>query len=195
MQYNKNVPKKTESEIQKIEKKYQSYFSVIGKRFKKLRMDDCEFSIVNMENELGIKKGSLRRFEIGEGGSIITFLNILFYFVNKGYSLDWLLTYDNSNLFKKSRDIEFVNFDKEKIAKITENSSNHIINEIYKLNNEVMNILDMKNSFYQKKHKNEEDDHSIDPNLLDGYDDIAKYMEDIEFDLKETENLKNKLKK
>lgn len=183
MHYKKNIKPKTEKQLINIEKKYADHFTRIGERFKKLRMDDCEYSIQNMENELGIKKGSLRRLENGEGASMFTFLNIIFYFVRKGYAIDWLLTYDNSNLFRKSKEIEFVTYDKEKLSKIAENSSNRIINEIYKLNNEIMNVLEIKNDFNRNKSNKEEEEPIISPDILEGYDDIAKYMEEI--DLKE----------
>ena len=180
MHYNKNIPVKTKAEITEIELKMKAHFKILGERFRKLREDDILYSIQDVENEIGLKRGSLNRLEIGEGTTIFSFLNLVSFYTNKGYSLDWLLSLDNSNYMRKSEDIDFISFDKEKIAKMSARLANSIINHLVRYNDDLMNTLDINTQFKNLINEAQLDQDDVDPDIINGFDKIEDYLADLE---------------
>jgi len=78
----------------------KEYFQSVSKRLKLIR-SELKISQRNLEKLLGLTLRSVSRLEDGEGGSMVNFFALIWYYSEQGYNIDWMLSYDNSNYFKK----------------------------------------------------------------------------------------------
>jgi transcriptional regulator with XRE-family HTH domain len=109
-------------EPKKINKKntelQREHFTIIGSRLRELRLSS-NITIADLEEELELPSGTVFNLELGKGGSTISFIAIVTYYFNKGYSYKWILNYDNDIDFKKDNDQVFLEMDKSVILELT----------------------------------------------------------------------------
>lgn len=94
------------------------HFKLIGSRLRELRLLS-NATIAELEEELDLPSGTVFNFELGRGGSTISFIAIITYYHTKGYSYKWILNYDNDIDFKKDNDQVFLDLDKSVILDLT----------------------------------------------------------------------------
>ena len=78
----------------------KQYFLSVSKRLKLIR-SELKISQRNLEKLLGLTLKAVSRLEDGEGGSMINLFALIWYYTEQGYNINWMLSYDNSNYFKK----------------------------------------------------------------------------------------------
>jgi transcriptional regulator with XRE-family HTH domain len=90
------------------------HFKIIGNRLRELRAQ-TNTTIAELEDELDLPSGTVFNFELGRGGSTISFIAMITHYHTKGYSYKWILNYDNDVDFKKDNDQVFLDLDKSVI--------------------------------------------------------------------------------
>ncbi|MAU15193.1 MAG: hypothetical protein CMH46_06585 [Muricauda sp.] len=98
-----------------MEKSRKEMFAKIGKRLRELRIQE-NLRHSDIQDELKLKLNVLHRIEFGKGGSIENFIDIVQYFVDKGYNLNWIMAKDNSMEFKSTNQQVYYEFDKVKLV-------------------------------------------------------------------------------
>lgn len=119
------MKKKDNTTILKKEGQGERFFKIVGERFKELRLLE-ELAQKDLENKLGLRTNSVGRMESGKGGTIISFLSFLNFYLNKGYNLYWILKFDNSNEFKKETQQLTMRHDARKILEILKNLKKNV---------------------------------------------------------------------
>ena len=100
---------KPDKELNEQQNSHVEHFVTVGKRLLELRTQ-LKISKKNLDAELGFAARTVERFEYGSGGNPKSLIALLLYYVEKGYNLNWILLEDNSNLFKREKNIT-VNID------------------------------------------------------------------------------------
>jgi len=78
---------------------------LIGKRLAQLRNElatpgESAWSQARLAEETGLTPNQIARLEQADAGSIETFVRLLLFYHNHGYSLSWMLLPDNTNASK-----------------------------------------------------------------------------------------------
>lgn len=113
-------PKKTNKKNTDLQKEH---FKIIGTRLRELRIA-CNTTIADLEEYLDLPSGTIFNLETGKGVNGISFVAIVTFFSQKGYSYKWILNYDNDADFKKENDQVFLDMDKSVILHLTSELKN-----------------------------------------------------------------------
>lgn len=97
----------------------KDHFLKVGERIKELRITHG-YSIKNFEDLLSLPSGTMHNLEKGKGGTALNILTIVTYFSGIGYSLKWLLEYDNDLHFKEDEQHIYLDIDKNKLIEIAD---------------------------------------------------------------------------
>ena len=100
-------------------KQQKEHFAKVGERARELRLSHGH-SIKKFEEMLELPSGVVHNIEHGKGGTGFNLLTIITYWVNQGYSLKWMLNYDNENDFKKDDQHIYLEIDKATLTELSE---------------------------------------------------------------------------
>lgn len=115
----------TESDQIDLSNQRKDHFLKVGERVKELRITHG-WAIKKFEEMLSLPSGTMHNFEKGKGGSAMNILTIVTYFSNMGYSLQWILEYDNDQYFKEVEQHIYLDIDKNQLIEISDELSNSI---------------------------------------------------------------------
>jgi transcriptional regulator with XRE-family HTH domain len=97
----------------------KDHFQKVGERIKELRLT-AGLGILKFEEMVGLPSGTMHNLEKGKGGSAINIITILTHFSSLGYSLKWMLEYDNDVHFKEDEQHIYLDIDKNRLLEISE---------------------------------------------------------------------------
>lgn len=103
-------------------KQQKEHFAKVGIRTKELRLQHG-YSIKKFEELLKLPSGTLHNLEHGKGGTGFNLLAIITYWSNEGYSLKWMLDFDNENHFKMEDQLIYLDIDKSSLIELSEELS------------------------------------------------------------------------
>lgn len=121
--------KKTNKKNTELQKEH---FKIIGERLRELRKDS-KISILQLEEELNLASGTVHNLEAGKGANGISFIAIVSYFHQKGYSYKWILDLNKDSDFKKDNDPLLLGFDKPLLKQFT--------SELKEKTNKILDVL------------------------------------------------------
>lgn len=110
------------------------HFKTIGKRLREIRLEE-NITGEELSRKLSLPGSALSNIELGNGANTKVFLTIVLYYVEIGYSLNWILEIDNAEYFKKKNQEVFLTSDTKDIKALFQNikgSTNKLINIIEK---------------------------------------------------------------
>ncbi len=114
-----------ELNLKKINELQQKHYNLIGERLKELRIMEG-LSIPKLTKECQLPQASVYNIEKAKGGSAITLIIIVNYFITKGYNLKWIFYLDNSNESKKTEHFVYAGYNQlemiDLVEKIQDNS-------------------------------------------------------------------------
>lgn len=122
---------KINSEQTDVLNQRKDHFLKVGERIKELRLSRG-FSIKNFEELLSLPSGTMHNLEKGKGGTALNILTIITYFSSCGYSLKWILEYDNDLHFKEDEQHIYLDIDKNKLIEIADNLKEQV-NDLVKV--------------------------------------------------------------
>ena len=99
--------------------KQKEHFAKVGERIRELRILQG-LSIKGIEELLELPSGTIHHLEHGNGGTGISLLALVAYFGSQGYSLKWILDFDNEEHFKKDEQHLYIDIDKSQLIDMSE---------------------------------------------------------------------------
>lgn len=105
--------------LKKLNEIQQKHYELIGERLKELRVMES-LSIKKLTEICQLPQAAIANIEAGKGGSAITLIIIISYFIKNGYNLNWIFYLDNSNQSKKIEQFVYANFNQEELIDLAE---------------------------------------------------------------------------
>lgn len=100
-------------------KQQKEHFAKVGERARELRLSHGH-SIKKFEEMLELPSGVVHNIEHGKGGTGFNLLTIITFWANQGYSLKWMLNFDNESDFKKDDQHIYMEIDKAVLLELSD---------------------------------------------------------------------------